>query len=124
MRAQDYGEITVYLISGSVFLLLFAMGHCCMEKRLRVQQWTMYVLIGMLAFCAGVVDILSRVYDHWNRRTTSILIEDGGEMLVVSLMVVFVVMVYRYTMLNAAVQRSMPSTAHQPESTSQYPVAR
>jgi len=87
MRAQDYGELLAWL----PFLILIAglvlWSHFRSDKRHRLFLYGLYVLAAALVGFGVCVDILSRLYNFWGRTNLVSMLEDGGEMVVVSLMV-------------------------------------
>jgi len=89
MRGQDYGELLVWSPFIVLFALMTLLAHFKSEPRYRVFLWGLYVLAGLLLGLGVGVDILSRVYNFWGHTNIISIAEDGGEMVVVSMMVVW-----------------------------------
>ncbi len=92
LRAQDFGELAIFSLYG-VFLLIFVGGVFWFSDR-KAKQVTksLVALIGLLAFFAGVVDMLHVAISWGGYRVTSLLglLEDGGEMITISLILAYI----------------------------------
>ncbi len=89
MRYQDFGELGVSLFFGIIFLSLIAMSYLRGGKEVRT---TFHYLIGgllLIVFFGVVNDFVNRIFDEDTNQIMfeiSRLIEDGGEMLGMSVM--------------------------------------
>ena len=88
MRAQDFGELGTTLMFGSVLFLM--VGGAYLYGRVREKRMTVHLLllVGLLAFFGVAVDTLHSILT-WGRSTWAI-IEDGGEMIAMSLIFCYV----------------------------------
>ena len=95
LRAQDFGELAVSLIAATVFLIpiawFYARGLGAFKEATKQLLW----LLVALAFFGIFVDMLHVAIDMgWKVRFLLGVVEDGGEMLVVSLMAWYVFLIY------------------------------
>lgn len=89
MRGQDYGEMVAWAPFLVVFSVMVLSSHWYSDRRHRLFLWGLYVLAaGLVGFGVGL-DILSRVYNFWGHTNIVSMLEDGGEMVVVSLMLAY-----------------------------------
>lgn len=90
LRFQDVGEMLVTAIAGSTFLLLLVLAYWRGDAESRKACIHIVLWVGALGFCGVFLDIIYyplRGYD-WAEMPVSTL-EDGGEMIVVSLIVFY-----------------------------------
>ena len=88
LHAHDFGELAVSILFGSILFLTvgFAYVHC---KRVQKKvSRRLFILVLLLAFFGVVVDML-HVALPWRESVLGI-IEDGGEMLIMSIIVSYV----------------------------------
>ena len=95
LRAQDFGELAVSGIAATVFLiplaLFYTRGLGAFKEVTKQLLW----LLVALAFFGIFVDMLHVAIDMgWKVRFLLGVVEDGGEMLVVSLMAWYVFLIY------------------------------
>jgi hypothetical protein len=95
LRAQDFGELAVSLIAATVFLiplaLFYARGLGAFKEVTRQLLW----LLVALAFFGIFVDMLHVAINMgWKVRFLLGVVEDGGEMVVMSLMAWYVFLIY------------------------------
>ncbi len=91
LRAQDYGEILVHAIVGSCFVGALAIGYRHGATEARRTSAVLLTLLVAFAFFGGVVDTMHAAFvQHWWGYRLGV-IEDGGEMLVMSVILCFVI---------------------------------
>lgn len=92
MRAQDLGELAVYGISGLFLLGWIAVAHFNSQPSARRESFCIGLLVAALFFCGVVVDMLHSMVAAagltWHRFFG--VMEDGGEMVVLSVICVYV----------------------------------
>jgi len=86
LRAQDFGELSVYLIVGIAFLFILAIAYVKSGKEARLISRRLALLVGALAFFAVLIDMAGIIVGG----NLLALVEEAGEMIVVSLIAVFV----------------------------------
>lgn len=90
LRAQDVGEVVFIGGAGLVILVPLVIGWIGADRRTRAIYWGFAGLVGILGFFGVVLDgVHMAVVDYPFLRAVLSLVEDGGEMLAVTLMVVF-----------------------------------
>ncbi|MEM8493714.1 MAG: hypothetical protein AAF756_23070 [Pseudomonadota bacterium] len=96
-RAQDAGEMIVYALYGGCFAVVLGLGFLLSEPLHRTIGFSFALLLGGLVFFVAVFDIFDRFVAAVSQYAGRVLstLEDGGEMIVVSLTVAFTVSVYR-----------------------------
>jgi hypothetical protein len=125
VRAQDFGEITVYGILGMVFLVPVIVAYFRENPVDRRFSAPLFVLVAMLVGIAGVVDVIHGALDNHPIARPLALVEDGGEMLLVSAMCAYVlgaVPVARWFSLNDGTLAVPETVAMVEEPASSYPV--
>jgi hypothetical protein len=97
LRVQDIGELSVYALYGGIFAAVLGVGFLRSDPIHRKVGLGFGLLLTSLAFFVGVVDMVDRMVMSHSRTLAQILatIEDGGEMVVVSLTVAFALIVFR-----------------------------
>jgi hypothetical protein len=90
MRGQDYGEMVAWAPFLILFPILVLISHLRSEKLYRLDLWVLYVLAASMVGLGVALDILSRLYNFWGHANIVGGIEDGGEMVIISLMLVHV----------------------------------
>jgi hypothetical protein len=90
LRAQDYGELSVYVLGGGLSLALgwLAYRHGDAFAR-RVSRHVLAGLLALAAFAVGV-DMLHQTLPGW-LDAALVALEDGGELVVVSVLTWYVV---------------------------------
>lgn len=90
LRAQDFGELLVSITAGLSFAVLLAISYRHGKKRARHESKVLLAMLLALAVFGVLVDMvhIEVVSNPWNYRLG--IIEDGGEMLVVSIMLWYV----------------------------------
>lgn len=96
-RVQDLGELIVYGLYGVTFAGVLALGFLWSGTRHRVIGLGFGLLLGGLAFFVAAVDMVDRLVAAHSGTLAGVLatLEDGGEMIVISLTVAFALIVYR-----------------------------
>ena len=91
LRAQDFGELAVSMIAAVVFLSLLALFYISESGGFRKASRHLLLLLLALAFFGIFVDLLHvAVKMGWRITWLFGVIEDGGEMVAVSLMAAYV----------------------------------
>ncbi len=88
LRAQDYGELIVTLVAATVIFSGIALSYFFSCPVLRKISKNLFFMVLLLVFFGVVVDMLHAAIE-W-RRGLFELAEDGGEMLIMSLIVGYV----------------------------------
>ena len=90
LRAVDFGELIVSAVFGVLFLTALILFFILSDQITRRIALYMSIFMVLLAFFGVVMDMVVVMVDH--RRTTRVLeiIEEGGEMLVMSVITWFV----------------------------------
>ena len=94
-RTQDVGELIAFATYGAVFAMVLAFGFLRSQALHRRIGLGFAILLGVLAFFGVVVDMLDRLIVSRTLGKLASTVEDGGEMLAVSLTVALALIVYR-----------------------------
>jgi hypothetical protein len=91
LRGQDFGELSFYLLVGGTFVVLLLIAYRYGSESFRRNSIALLVLLLLFAFFAVVADLLHIVLDVDLPSLDHIfdVIEDGGEMIVMSLITWF-----------------------------------
>ena len=91
LRANDFGELITSAVFAGSILMLIAGFYFTGDKMFKKFSRDMALLIGLLAFFGVGVDMAHMILGHnkWMNHALGI-VEDGGEMIAVSLMVWYV----------------------------------
>ena len=90
LRAQDIGELGIAVIVGVAFLAIIGISHYFSEQRLREISKRIAILLVALVFFGVFVDIIHSMFRKTEISNLLALIEDGGEMVVMSLITWYV----------------------------------
>ncbi len=90
LRAQDFGELVVFGFFGFIFVLLIGLTHFLSDAQTRLFSRQMLVLVILLAVFGIVFDMLEIGSTDPVMGPILGIIDDGGEMVVMSLITVFV----------------------------------
>lgn len=85
LRGEDFGELVVSALAASILLTLIGMTHGRASASLRAVSVDLVGLLAALACCGIVFDMLHIAAPFGVPRAVYALFEDGGEMLVMSL---------------------------------------
>lgn len=86
LRAQDFGEITVFIFFGLIFFILLAMSYFKGSKEFRKMTKNMLIFILFLILFGVVVDMFHQIINHYPKLNLIVgVVEDGGEMIVNSI---------------------------------------
>lgn len=86
LRAQDFGELIVSMISGSLLLTFLAITYFVSPSKDKKNSQMICLLIAMLVFFGIFIDM---VHSALSLRGLG-LIEDGGEMMVMSIILSYI----------------------------------
>ncbi len=91
LRAQDFGELSVSILFGLLIFLFIGGAYLFSDRTAKQISKHLFILIMSLAFFGVIVDMLHIAFS-WGKWGKAIwgLIEDGGEMLVMSTIVSYV----------------------------------
>jgi hypothetical protein len=89
-RAQDFGELTVSALAGLVFLGLIGAFYVRSSEGARDVSKDLAVLVGLLVFFGVCLDLAHLALEAMHVRALTI-VEDGGEMIAMSIAVSYVV---------------------------------
>lgn len=90
LRAKDFGELTVSAFAGTAFLGLIGYCYGRASDRGRNVSKDLALLVGLLAFFGVCLDMVHMVLEALGVRALT-LVEDGGEMIVMSVIASYVV---------------------------------
>ncbi len=90
LRAQDFGELSVSMLFGAALFSAIGVAYFFSDKLEKQISKTIFGLVMMLAFFGVLVDLLHMAIPWW--KPLFGLIEDGGEMFIVSIIVWYVFM--------------------------------
>lgn len=88
LRAQDFGELSVSMLFGSLLFTLIGVSYLFSDHVAKQVSKHLFILVMSVAFFGVVVDMLHMAIP-WGKKLLG-LIEDGGEMLVMSVIVWYV----------------------------------
>jgi hypothetical protein len=89
LRAQDFGELTVIALAGSVFLVVTGYLYVRGNETARSVARDLVLLVGLLAFFGVFFDMVHNAIGD-QRVRGMIVVEDSGEMIAMSLIVSYV----------------------------------
>ena len=96
LRAQDFGELAVSAAAGAVLLTLLAWAYARGRAAFRRVSRHIVLLLAALAFFGVAVDMLQSLFRYDGIVAPLLgIIEDGGEMLVMSFAVWYVFLLHR-----------------------------
>lgn len=96
LRAQDLGELTVSVVAGFFLAVLLGWAYLRGSAEFRILSKNLLLFAAALAFCGVAVDMLhSMIRDIHILKGIVAIIEDGGELIVVSTTAWYVVLVAR-----------------------------
>jgi len=90
LRAQDIGELGIVLIVGVAFLAIIGISHYFSEQRLREISKRIAILLVALVFFGVFIDMIPYMFRNPEIFNLLVLIEEGGEMVVMSLITWYV----------------------------------
>jgi len=105
LRLQDYGEILVYASVGLVFFIFIGIAYYLSDHNVRRFSKYVIAMIIVLALFGVLGDMLNIIIKRpWWLRDFFGIVEDGGEMLVMSVIVWFV---FRFNVEKHSVKGSL-----------------
>jgi len=84
-RAQDVGEMIVFGGVGLLLALILVPGYLKTDREHKLRSHVLLVLVFFLAIFGVFLDVLISFFDWYELRMVFHLIEDGGEMIVMSI---------------------------------------
>jgi len=92
LRAQDFGELSVSILFGMIFFTFILVTHYLSDMQTRKISRYLFVMIVLLAFFGVFIDMLHIIVLKYSRILDIMAgtIEDGGEMLIMSIITWFV----------------------------------
>jgi hypothetical protein len=90
LRAVDFGELIVYAVYGLLFFTALILFFILSDQLGRQIALYMAIFFVLLAFFVVVMDMVAVMVDHRGTAWVLEIIEEGGEMLVISLITWFV----------------------------------
>lgn len=90
LRAIDFGELIVSAGAGLFFLILIGITHRFSDRSSRKTSKSLIILLFALTFFGVIVDMLHIVFKTPLLDAIFVSIEDGGELMIMSLIVCFV----------------------------------
>ncbi len=88
LRAEDFGELLIFFFFGFIFFISIVYAFLKADLKGRLMSKKLLLLLLLLAFFGIFVDLLHVAMSNVNNQLA--LIEDGGEMLVMSLIFAYV----------------------------------
>ncbi len=87
LREQDLGELTVYAFFGLIFFIILAFAYYRASDELRMIGLKLFLLLFAFALFGGGVDIGDSIFRDYEQLTRVMrVLEDGGELIVMSFM--------------------------------------
>ncbi|HEY5571390.1 MAG TPA: hypothetical protein VIK64_00110 [Anaerolineales bacterium] len=90
LRAIDFGELAVSIFFGALFFIAIGITHHQSDSSARTVSKYLIILIVLLALFGVVMDMLEIIVEHAVVNPILVTIEEGGEMLVMSMITWFV----------------------------------
>jgi hypothetical protein len=90
LRAIDFGELAVSIFFGALFFIAIGITHHQSDSSARTVSKYLIILIVLLALFGVVMDMLEIIVEHAVVNPILVMIEEGGEMLVMSMITWFV----------------------------------
>lgn len=90
LRAQDFGELIVFFFFGTMLFGLIAITHYLSDFADRRISKCLFNRVALLLFLGVIVDAVDIIVRHTLATSVLGMIEDGGEMLVMSVIASFV----------------------------------
>jgi hypothetical protein len=90
LRAVDFGELIVYGAFGLLFIGLIALMYLFSEPSIRRIARHLIGMTAVLAVFGVLIDMIGIMVDHPGIERTLVVVEEGGEMLVMSVITWFV----------------------------------
>lgn len=90
LRAIDFGELAVSIFFGALFFIAIGITHHQSDSSARTVSKYLIILIVLLALFGVVMDMLEIIVQHAVVNPILVMIEEGGEMLVMSMITWFV----------------------------------
>jgi hypothetical protein len=90
LRAIDFGELAVSIFFGALFFIAIGITHHQSDSSARTISKYLIILIVLLALFGVVMDMLEVIVEHAVVNPILVMIEEGGEMLVMSMITWFV----------------------------------
>lgn len=84
-RAQDVGELLVLSVIGLLLLLILFVGFRSVSNIHRSRNMILGVLLVVLVGFGVILDVVSSVFNWYELKMVLHLVEDGGEMIVISI---------------------------------------
>lgn len=94
LKFKDYGELSVAVVAGTFFLALIGVSHYLSNDTTRKVSRHLFILVVLLSFFGVGIDMIHEHY--WIHRSPTLvqnalgLVEDGGEMLIMSIILWYV----------------------------------
>lgn len=88
LRAEDFGELSVSAVSAATLLILIGAAHYRADPASKQFSKHLFFLLISLAFFGVAADMVHMLFFSWDFFLA--LVEDGGEMLVMSIITWFV----------------------------------
>jgi len=89
LRAQDFGELCVSMVFGSLLFTFIGVSYLFSNDKVKQISKHLFAFVLALVFFGIVIDMLHVAIPTWGKPLFG-LIEDGGEMLVMSVIVWYV----------------------------------
>jgi len=104
LRLQDYGEVVFSMVTAYFVFLLLTVAYIFSNKQVRSQILNIGLLVIVLGFFGVVIDTLHVIVSA-NGQSNAVgfalaVIEDGGEMIVATIMLSYVFKIYEYERSN------------------------
>lgn len=108
LRAKDIGEILVHAVAGSCFIVALAVGYRYSATEARRASAVLLILLAAFAAFGGLVDVVHAASNQywWSYRIG--IIEEGGEMMVMSIILSFVIYKLMRTTIATSAQDGIP----------------
>ncbi len=87
LRAQDFGELSVTALFASLLFTFIGISYLSSDNIAKQISKNLFILILLIAFFGIVLDMFHVIANYWWLETILGMMEDGGEMLIMSIIV-------------------------------------
>lgn len=94
LRAKDFGELAMSGLVGLFFLILIATSYYFGDRLSRQASRYLIIMLCALAFCGIIVDMIHIAVQIPSLYVPLTILEDGGELVVMSVIAAFVLLLY------------------------------
>ena len=97
LRLEDFGEILVSASACLIFGTFIAISYRFGDRIFRQISKTLIKLLLALAFCGILIDIVHVIFNNSFIETLLVIVEDGGELIIMSLIACFTLSLFEHS---------------------------